>query len=316
MGTLYIDRKNIDLRSEGSQLCVYCEGKRQGTIPLGLVDRLVIHGQATFSSGVLTSLVEKGVALLVLSGRRNCYPAIIQGTFHGDTRRRIAQYRWHAEPHERLLWAARLVRFKLLSELKMLKTMQRARPDQRKPLFDGIETIERLLVQLKESDFVDSIATLNGIEGAAAAAYFAAISPLFPAGLRFRSRNRRPPKDPVNSVLSLVYTLLHFEAVNACYGAGLDPYIGFYHEPAHHRESLASDLIEPVRSRADLWIWRLFADRVLNEDMFMTQQDACLLQKKGRGIFYQRYEIFARPLRRLLRRYALIVARELCGNSP
>lgn len=311
MGTLYIDRKNIELRSEGKQLAIYNEGIRQGTIPLHLIERMVIHGQATLSTQVLGALVEQGVGLLVLSGRRNRHPAIVQGTFHGDTRRRLQQYRWYAQPEVRLQWSLRLVQFKLLSQLKTLQKVQRMRPDCRKPLFDGIDRIQRLSTQLKEPNGVASLGVLNGIEGAAAAGYFAAISVLFPETLGFQSRNRRPPKDPVNSVLSLAYTLLHFDAVNACYGAGLDPYVGFYHEPAYHRESLASDLIEPLRTRVDFWVWRLFADRSLKAEMFTKRDDACLLSKNGRQIFYQRYEIFARALRRLLRRYGLIVARTL-----
>lgn len=315
MGTLYIDRKNIDLRFEGRQLCIFNNGERQGTIPLQLIDRMVIYGQATLSTGVLGSLVERGVGLLVLSSRRNRYPAIVQGCFHGDARRRLKQYRWYSEPDYRLDWSRRLLHLKLLSQVKTLQTAMRLRPDCRKPLFDAVERIQRLLLQLKEGKGADSIAGLKGIEGAAAAGYFSAFSTLFPESLGFKGRNRRPPKDPVNSVLSLAYTLLHFEAVNACFGAGLDPYIGFYHDPAYNRESLASDLIEPLRTRVDLWAWRLFADRTLKNELFSRRDEACLLSKNGRQIFYQRYEVFARPLRRLLRRYGLIVARSLLEET-
>lgn len=315
MGTLYIDRKDIDLRSEGRQICIYHNGSRQGTVPLQLVDRMVIHGQATFSSRVLRSLVEHGVGLLVLGDRKYRYPSIVQGRFHGDTRRRLQQYRWYAEPAYRQGWSRRLVRFKLLSQLKSLEKAQRFRPECRKALFDAAGRIQRLLAQLKDENNADSIETLKGIEGAAAAGYFSAISTLFPENLEFRTRNRRPPKDPVNSVLSLGYTLLHFEAVNACYCAGLDPYIGFYHDPAYHRESLASDLIEPLRTRVDLWAWRLFAERALKNEMFSRRDEGCLLSKKGRQVFYRRWEFFARPIRRLLRRYGLIVSRRLLEDA-
>jgi CRISPR-associated protein Cas1 len=156
-----------------------------------------------------------------------------------------------------------------------------------------------------------SLARLNGIEGAAAAAYFAAYTTVFPPSINFTGRNRRPPRDPVNAALSLGYTLLHFEAVQACYLTGLDPYVGFYHEPAHRRESLAADLIEPLRPHVDRWVWRLFADRDLRADDFVTENGGCLLKKEGRALFYARYETLAPPLRRLLRRYALRVARRL-----
>ena len=313
MGILYIDRKNIELRNEGKQLCIFNNGSRQGTIPLHLVERLVIHGQATLSTAVLGSLVEQGIGLVVLSGRRSQRPAILQGRFHGDTRRRLQQYRWYSEPESRLQWSNRLVRLKLLSQSRTLQKAQRIRPDCRKALFDGSEFIQSVLRQLKSGGH--SIESLKGLEGAAAAGYFSALTKLFPETIGFQGRNRRPPKDPVNSALSLAYTLLHFEAVNACFGAGLDPYIGFYHDPAYNRESLASDLIEPLRARVDYWIWRLFAERTLTAEHFSMRDGACLFSKSARQIFYPRYEVFARPLRRLLRRYALVVARNLAEDS-
>ena len=158
-------------------------------------------------------------------------------------------------------------------------------------------------------------ARLNGIEGAAAAAYFAAFTQVFPPSLDFTDRNRRPPRDPVNAALSLGYTLLHFEAVQACYLNGLDPYVGFYHEPAHRRESLAADLIEPLRVHIDRWVWRLFADRELRAEDFVLDNGACLLKKEGRALFYARYETVAPPLRRLLRRYGLVVVRRLLESA-
>jgi CRISPR-associated protein Cas1 len=78
---------------------------------------------------------------------------------------------------------------------------------------------------------------------------------------------------------------------------------------------LASDLIEPLRARVDVWVWRLFAERALKSEMFTMRDGACLLSKKGRQIFYQRFEVFVRPLRRLLRRYGLVVARALLEDA-
>ena len=181
---------------------------------------------------------------------------------------------------------------------------------QGQPLQDGC----RGGVQADDADL--SLPRLNGIEGAAAAAYFAAFTQVFPPSLGFTGRNRRPPRDPVNAALSLAYTLLHFEAVQACWMNGLDPYVGFYHEPAHRRESLAADLIEPLRVHIDRWVWRLFADRDLRVEDFVHDNGACLLKKEGRALFYARYETLAPPLRRLLRRYGLVVARRLLDTAP
>jgi CRISPR-associated protein Cas1 len=316
MGTLYLDRKDLNLRHEGKHLCLYENGERRGTMPLNVVDRVVIRGSASITTGALGLLAEEGVALLVLSGRHGRSTAILQGRMHGDTHRRIAQYRWYHDDVYRLGWARRLVALKLCAQCRFLQQALAVRADCRKPLSDGIEQIKRSMTTVADgvcSDF--SIARLNGIEGAAAAAYFGALTALFPLGLNFTGRNRRPPRDPVNATLSLGYTLLHFESVNACHINGLDPYVGFYHQPAYHRESLAADLIEPLRAQVDRWVWRLFADRKLRAESFTVEDGGCLLKKTGRSFFYASYEAFIPPLRRLLRRYGYWVATRLLEES-
>lgn len=316
MGTLYLDRKDLELRHEGQHLCLYEAGARRGTVPLHQVDRVVMRGRATVTTGALGLLAEAGVALLVLSGRQGRSAAILQGRLQGDTHRRIAQYGWYADNAGRMEWARRLVMFKLRAQLGFLTRLTQSRPDCRAALSSGARQVKTALAGLTASEAAElSIARLNGIEGAAAAAYFAAYTTVFPPSIHFTGRNRRPPRDPVNAALSLGYTLLHFEAVQACYLTGLDPYVGFYHEPAHRRESLAADLIEPLRPHVDRWVWRLFADRDLRADDFVTENGGCLLKKEGRALFYARYETLAPPLRRLLRRYALTVARRLTEPS-
>ncbi len=156
-----------------------------------------------------------------------------------------------------------------------------------------------------------AIASLRGLEGAAARAYFQGLTALFPPALEFSGRNRRPPRDPVNACLSLGYTLLHFDAVRACHLAGLDPLLGFYHRPSFGRESLACDLIEPLRPHLDRQVWHLFRDRTLRDDHFSQDKGACLLGKAGRAAFYQDYESHAAATRRLLLRQCRILAKHL-----
>lgn len=102
--------------------------------------------------------------------------------------------------------------------------------------------------------------TLRGLEGGASATYFQAYTKLFPESLRFKKRNRRPPEDPVNAMLSLCYTLLHYEIVREIEVIGLDPTIGFYHQFDYGRESLACDLVELYRIDVDRFVWELFRE--------------------------------------------------------
>ena len=182
------------------------------------------------------------------------------------------------------------------------------RPDARKPLFDASAQIATLCAQVHEAPCAGS---LRGLEGAAARAHFSALAAVLPPNLNFTGRNRRPPRDPANAALSLAYTLLHVEAIQACHAAGLDPLLGFYHRPAYGRESLASDLIEPLRARADLWVWDQFRTRALRDDHFTLDRGACLLGKAGRSVFYAAWQREVPTAHRWLRHTCRHLARTM-----
>jgi CRISPR-associated protein Cas1 len=186
--------------------------------------------------------------------------------------------------------------------------MLEARADCRKPLSSALSALAEIDTGMCVATAVEQI---RGCEGAAAAAHFRALASVFAPALGFTGRNRRPPRDPVNAVLSLGYTLLHFDAVRACHMAGLDPLIGFYHRPAFGRESLACDLVEPLRPHFDRWAWEQFRSRALREDHFATSASGCQLGKAGRARFYADYEHAARPWRRWLRSRCAHLARQL-----
>lgn len=303
MPSLYLDRRNLALKLDGQTLVVYAEGVHQTTMPLHMIERIVFYSAVQIESSLLARLADAGVTVLAFGGRNAGKVAIIQGTSHNDGARRIGQYRRYADPDWRRRWSHQIVLGKLKGQARLLHRALDQRPDLRHPLLDSIGRVlqARGRIQAEPELSVDS---LRGVEGAAAVAYFQALTQLFPPALDFTGRNRRPPLDPVNAVLSLGYTLLHFEAVRACHVAGLDPIIGFFHELDFGRESLASDLIEPWRPHIDAWVWEQFRTRVLREDHFTREGDACLLGKAGRQHFYGAYEDLAHPLRRALRRYA------------
>ena len=161
-----------------------------------------------------------------------------------------------------------------------------------------------------------SLASLRGLEGAAAAAYFAAYFSAFAPALGATTRNRRPPKDPVNAVLSLSYTLLYSQASSACWAAGLDPALGALHTLVHNRAALACDLMEPHRPRIDLWVWQLFRSETLRPEHFGHDgAGACLLGKAGRSHFYGAWEAIAKQQSRSLLRQARHLARTFDAQS-
>ncbi len=299
MSTLILDRKGLRLKRESRTLVVYQDDRRTGTLPLGMLERVVVRANVQLDTGVLGALGEAGVGLLVFGGRGGRRQALFGMPAGGDARRRLHQARAHDDTVWRDRFSWRIVRHKVLGQRRLLGLARQARPDLRRPLGRGLETLDGILAQL--SSPLDR-ARLRGLEGAAAAAHFAAYTRLFAPALGFDARRRRPPPDPVNATLSLAYTLLHFEAVSALLAAGLDPYIGFFHDLAHGRESLASDLIEPLRPRVDRWVWQLFRDERLRAAHFHQEQGGMRLGKAGRGIFHGAYEAWAGPHRRALGR--------------
>jgi len=313
MGTLYLDRRDLQLRLDGKRLVIEEPAARPRGVPLALLERIVMQGQVSFDSGVLAALAEQGTAMICLSARHSRRTALLLGPGHRDARRRLAQYQTTFDPAARLMLAQRLIVGKLKAQIRLLESAQTQRPDARKPLHDALETLHGLLPKLEVAADRDAVL---GLEGAGAAAHYAALTTLFPPSLNFTGRNRRPPRDPVNACLSLGYTLLHFEAVRSAHGAGLDPLLGFYHEPAYGRESLACDLIEPLRPRLDGWVWALFRERRLRAHDFVHDKGACLLAKDGRQTFYASYELWVAPFRRYLRRESYRLANWLNQRAP
>lgn len=312
MATLYLDRKGAALDIDAGTLTVRLGGELATRIPLIPLERVVLRGDAVLSTRVLAELWRHDIGFLLLSGRHNEATARLVGRPHDDVALRLAQYRRANDAEAYRETARDVVGAKLAAEARLLGRALEIRPDRRKPLTDALATLERLQARIAgEAERLDRD-TLTGLEGAGAAAYFRAYATLFPESLEFTRRRRRPPPDPVNVCLSLGYTLLHHEAVREAQVVGLDPLLGFLHVPERGRESLASDLVEPLRPHVDEWVWRSFADRHLRGEHFSREKGgACLLGKAGRSAFYDGFEPLAVGLRRLLRRMARSLAADL-----
>lgn len=139
-------------------------------------------------------------------------------------------------------WAIQVARELVVARIRHQRELLR----QRQPA--GFQTERQALQQAaREATLASDLATLNGIEGAAARAYFQALAHLVPAAYGFDGRNRRPPRDPFNALLSLGYTLLHAHVDTLVRAAGLYPWVGFYHQSHGRHAALASDLMEPFR---------------------------------------------------------------------
>ena len=315
MKTLFVEKKAMELRYERACLLVYQEGKRVSSIPLVQLERIVVAPHVALSAGVLGLVAEHKVALVVINSRFPDRCALLSGAMPGDVRRRVTQYGLLGNIPLRLVWSKQVVGLKITRQYRLLARALIMRPDLRYGLTHALEQLTCASVRLKPLDDITTLASLRGVEGAASAAYFKAFTGLFPDSLNFNNRNRRPPQDPVNVCLSLSYTLFHQNAVNALKTVGLDPAIGCYHELYYSRESLACDLLEPIRPLIDAWLWQLFKDRLLRVEDFVEKQDACLLNTAGKQRFYEAFHEKVGSVQVLLRRYARIAANVISEHS-
>jgi CRISPR-associated protein Cas1 len=309
MSSLYLDRKNLAIKLDGQTLALYEDGVKKGTVPLHLLDRVVLRGNVQLESRVLGALSKRNIGLLVLSGRNTEATAMLSARSHGDSMRRLGQYRTSLDEGLRTPLARWLVLVKVRDQQRLLRDALAARADLRHPLTSALQTLNGIIGQLREDTFELSLASLRGFEGAAAAAYFGGYVHLFADSLNFTGRKKRPPPDPVNVCLSLGYTLLHYDAVRSCHTVGLDAMLGFYHDLCFGRESLACDLMEPLRPLMDRWVWQMFRERQLRIEHFSDDNGRCQMNKAGRQCFYAFYESRAGSARRLLRRYGYALSK-------
>lgn len=308
MRTLYIDRKQAFLDAEAGALVVRLPGERPTNVPLVLVERVIVHGGATLSTRLLAELWERDCGLLVLSGRKLEPTARFLGRPRQNVFLRLAQYELVRDPARRLVLARRFVTAKVQGQRRLLSRLRDRRGRDGPRLRDALRRIDEAVAALEGAADLDA---LNGLEGAAAAAFFSAYGEFFPPSLGFSGRNRRPPRDPVNVCLSLGYTLVQFEAARQAQIVGLDPMLGALHAPAAGRDSLACDLVEPMRAHVERFVHDLFADGVLRAAHFKKAGEACQLGKEGRRHFYEAWECHAPAIARLLARICRNLVREL-----
>jgi len=311
MGTLYIDRKDICVRLDGNALVFYAQEKREGMVPIAPLKRVVAVGNINFETNALNRLADMNVTVIFLSGRRLRFHGMLHGCIHSNGLLRLKQYeKAHSDfPNE---FSLNLVYRKIKSQSSFLNEALHKRPDLRLPITNASATLNRItdsLVEIKSDlknhnlkvtgGFLDS---LRGYEGSAAAAYFSAYTAIFPESLQFKNRNKRPPKDPVNAMLSLSYTMMHYESVREIETIGLDPTIGFYHQFEYGRESLACDIVELMRPEVDRFVWSIFREREFTSRDFAYESDrpGCYLNKSGRQRFYQIYENWAKEIRPMI----------------
>ncbi len=258
------------LRREGGALKV-CKGRSVvETVPAEGLRRLILVGWISLSGPVLDFLIKKRIETVFLTptGR---FRARLTLDEHRHVALRKAQYLKLDRDDIALAAAKAVVKGKLMN----LKLFMQLRGTQYKSA-----ALRKAAARIKgvasAVDDVTNLGQLRGVEGLGTRIYFEGFPHLIQnKDFVFAGRNRRPPKDPVNALLSFVYTLLTNEVLSAVKTCGLDPYLGALHEIAHGRPSLACDLVEEYRPfLGDRLVLNLINRRAIRADDFVFRADA------------------------------------------
>jgi CRISP-associated protein Cas1 len=248
LNTLFVTLQGSSVVKEGENVVVREGDEVRLRVPVHGLGGLCTFGQVWCSPQLLFLCAERGVGVSFLSvnGR---FLARVAGPASGNVLLRRTQYRWADDPERSASIARDMITGKLANARQVL---QRARRDHGEKT--DATALEQAALRLEDCitrlPGVDTLDELRGIEGEAGNVYFGAFDALITTQepcFRFTTRSRRPPLDPVNCLLSFLYTLLAHDARSALEGVGLDPAVGFLHRDRPGRPSLALDLMEELR---------------------------------------------------------------------
>jgi CRISP-associated protein Cas1 len=236
---------NVYLACEGENVLIKVKDEVKFRIPIHNLEGIVCFGFAGASPKLMYLCCERGVALSFLS-EYGKFMGRVTGNVSGNVLLRRTQYRWADDPRVTVRLARRFIAAKIINSRAVLHRALRDHADtiSGETVVNAVQLMARMPERLKRADNGD---TIRGIEGEAAQLYFANFNQLVLSqkdDFGMFNRNRRPPTDRINAVLSFLYTLLTHEVAAALESVGLDPQVGFLHRERPGRPSLALDLME------------------------------------------------------------------------
>lgn len=293
LNTLFVTTPETYLGLDGENIVILKEKTKLGRVPLHNLESIVTTGYLGASPALMRKCAEKNISLTFLTPTGK-FGSRVTGGVTGNVTLRKKQYRISDNEEESLAIARHFIIGKLYNQRWMLERITRDNP-----MRINLERFKEISGELKKyyEDIrqVDNLETLRGIEGQAANRYFLLFDQMIlqqKADFGFYGRNRRPPLDNVNAMLSLAYTLLAQECAAALETVGLDPYVGFMHQDRPGRASLALDLMEELRGiYADRFVLTLINKKMITERDFVKKESgAVILTDQGRRTFFKQWQ--------------------------
>lgn len=241
MSTLYVLETGARIEIEHQRLLVTKDDQVLLRMQAAQITQVVALGRVGLTTPAVHELLERGIAVVFLNARGAYLGRLAPAATYNLPLRR-AQFLRNEQPDFALGLARQMVVGKLHNQRVQLGRWLRRGSPQNPAVLNRMTALQQAAAQ------ADSLSVLLGLEGSAARLYFDGLQQALGPLWAFETRSRRPPKDPVNSLLSFGYTLLTWCAAAALEIAGLDPYLGYYHAEAYARPALALDLVEEFRA--------------------------------------------------------------------
>lgn len=289
---LYVTTPGARVSKKGNQLIIKIDDKSIEQ-PIIHISHLSLFGPVSVTTPTIHYLMKNKISIAWFS-MGNWFIGRTVSTSSGNISMREAQYKFAFDDQKSFEFSRDLVIAKIRNSRTLLRRNWRKNKDQKLKA----ETLRKLKNIVQRISRANNFSQLLGYEGEAASVYFANFSNLLienPKGnsvkFSFSTRNRRPPTDPVNALLSLSYALLTRTFTASIHVVGMDPYKGFYHAERHNKPSLALDLMEPYRSIvADSCVLQVINNQEIKVNDFVFNGTSCALKTNARKVFIKAFE--------------------------
>jgi len=283
---LYVQEQGAAVGKSGESLIVRSRTGESTRYRLIDVSQLVLCGNVQISAQTVHLLCEAGIPVVHLS-RGHWFYGITHGINLRNAYDRASQFTAASDPERSLQFARRVVVAKLTNQRTMLRRNAADLPER---------ALDELSQAIRDAEHATAMDQLLGVEGNGAAVYFRHFGRMlrprdFSAEWDFTNRNRRPPRDPINAMLSFLYAILVKEVTVALLAEGLDPWWGLYHQPRHGRPSLALDLMEELRPLiADSAVLTAVNTGMVSGKDFVRSSSGCAMEAEARKALLRAYE--------------------------
>lgn len=286
MSCLYITENGSKVAVKGGHFIVECQDGSERLVPKETLESIVIFGNVYLTVPCIKECLERGIAVSMFSTKGK-YFGRIESTNHVNAKRLKQQVYLSDQEEMRVQFSKKIILNKIHNQRVLLTRYQRSTG---KNIQENIQAIK---IHENKISHCTNIEQIMGYEGNAARQYFAALSKMIKEDFKFSGRNKRPPRDAFNSIISLGYTILMYEIMGEIENRGITPYIGFMHKDIERHPTLASDLLEEWRAViVDATVMSMIQGNEISINEFSKDEEtgAVIISKNGVNLFIKKLE--------------------------